>query len=629
MLEMSELAEAGRNRAREENIEEKKLKEEGKKEEMKIKISGFLLFLFFLHFSIFFAACTYEKINLLGVDINIGKAGEVELEIKPTTGEKELTIDLDRAIYDQTLQQSLQAAYNLAKQKAKNSCPVVLTFKSFSQSLSGPSGGLPIALALYKSFSNDKIELSNYAITGAINEFGNVLPVGGVLEKAEVADKKKKKMILPITDRFDYILMKFFYPNLNVFYVKNFDEAISVIKGNSKGSNPGEILFRLPPTLTIEKNSSFVYDFNLYYDQLKNDYTETLKRLNGKIPNDAYSYYSEIIYLSEREKSKGYFYTASNFLFTNIVELLAIDAMINNRNVKAEAESCLAKVKSENVSINVNNFELVGGAKFRIKRAENRLATQQNENTRSAKAYKEKANGEALEWCKFASLLIEKAKKIEGKEINQSALKDYVLSKIFSVNENILNEEGKEFFKAAMQSSAQQDYLTASVFLAYLDSTYSFANYEIRDFKSFWGKVFGSQAEYYFYTNMPQGNIMKLSLNFEEIYNVATKGTEEKSKINETILNETKKETEKKAETEKEIKINKTESINETWKKQEISIEKSEKEKIKNTLEQFLLVFIILAILAVFAWFLANLGKKEKKGRRYKYGGRKSYKSLE
>ncbi|MEM4331367.1 MAG: sugar phosphate nucleotidyltransferase [Candidatus Anstonellales archaeon] len=359
-----------------------------------------------------------------------------------------------------------------------------------------------------------------------------VIPAAGLGTRLLPATKSQPKEMLPIVDRpaIQYVVEEAINSGI---------EDVLIITGRGKRTLEDHFDRSLELEKVLEakadsqmlnslKQSSYKYDFAIYYERLKEDYNVTLQHLRNKIDKNAYDYYENILSYAEQLKDKGYYYSASNTLFTNAVELMSFDAIINNRDVKKEAEQCINEAKSLKVESNKNNFELISGALFRLARAEERLIRKVEDNTKSAKAYLAKAHAESLEWCKFSSSLLNNAMSINGDKINEEAIKDYAVNYILSVDENSLTDEEKEFYMLGLKYAAKQDFITSAFYVAYLNSSLSSVQYKGQKLDGFWANVFASQAEYLYSISgntASASSSFALALSFNNIYNLVTQST--------------------------------------------------------------------------------------------------------
>ncbi|RME79766.1 MAG: hypothetical protein D6769_01395 [Methanobacteriota archaeon] len=474
-----------------------------------------IILLFSLSFS---QACTPVNISLLAVlgdSSNHSSGGIINAHILPVADRgSSIFIDVSTTKYDKNLQTSLQDSYNAAEKVAGErglaaNCSALVSFNGNQEELGGPSGGLMFSLGFYELLTGEDLNLSSYGITGAIDKSGNVYPVGGILEKAEAALKKKDKLIIPITDRFDYILLKRFFSLDKVYFASTIEDALSILRGGS-GVDPVPYLF---PTngVKVEGNSTLAYDFSPYYGALRSDYVNALNNVKGDIPKEATTFYEGLLNNADKEYSHGYDYTASNDLFLATSELMALDGIINNRDVKARAKSCLSTL--EFPQPNYNNFEYIAGAKFRALRAYGMLSKASEDSTISSKAYTIRGYAESYEWCQFAKQLLSKASSLEGPLLDQKVLKEKATSYLLKLNEDSLTGPALDYYKLGLVSAAKGDYLTSLYYVAYLKAELSEAP-NITSYNSFWGRVFKSHADF-----LNDSTTLLLANNLEANYN--------------------------------------------------------------------------------------------------------------
>lgn len=104
----------------------------------------------------------------------------------------------------------------------------------FSSNESGPSGGLMLSLAIYdKLVENDITKGHKIAGTGAIDNEGNVLSIGGVKYKLKGAVKEKADIFLvPNGENYEecIVLQKKYHYNIKIIGVDTFQEAITSLE---------------------------------------------------------------------------------------------------------------------------------------------------------------------------------------------------------------------------------------------------------------------------------------------------------------------------------------------------------------------------------------------------------------
>ncbi len=480
-------------------------------------------------------------------------------------------LDVDKTRYGKDFQQSVQNAAYLGGKMAGGFCSAIVDVENPGEEMDGPSGGLLFTLAFYSMDKGRVLPLNEYAITGAVDKEGNVLPVGGIIEKLEAAEKKgRKKAIIPLTSRYDYILAHKLFPDMQIYYVSTAKEAIDVIEGRKNVKQSSEeaehALFNVNLTLSLRANLTNYnnsVNFTPYYTSLEELYRENLDAVENELPPTAKAYYKAVLNRSEEVAQKGYMYAAANALFLTNGELMAMKEVFNALNkgelkdiqpnettTYKKAATCISKVEElrKNVQISENNFEYIGGANLRLTRAETYLhrTVEEGENTLAWKVYTIYNYAEAYEWCEFSKQLYETAEKIkeanrggQNKAGNTSSyaysasstspslpfpkelIKSWVVYHIDNITSNYvvnneikLDGEEKEFYLATLISLAHDDILTAAYYTAYLEADLNHCA-SMRNFSSFWGKVFHSS--YVFFGSKNARYVECLAKNLEEL----------------------------------------------------------------------------------------------------------------
>lgn len=93
----------------------------------------------------------------------------------------------------------------------------------------GPSAGVTLLIAMYSVFKDLKVN-SNFAMTGEIDLYGNVLPVGGIKEKVLAARRNGiKNVFIPLKNKSDCLEVGEILEDMNIYYVSNINEIIELV----------------------------------------------------------------------------------------------------------------------------------------------------------------------------------------------------------------------------------------------------------------------------------------------------------------------------------------------------------------------------------------------------------------
>ena len=147
--------------------------------------------------------------------------------LKLLPGSGKLYVKLNPFVEPDT-QYSFEEAVKAACKLAKIDCSkydFILEFNTNATLVGGPSAGSAIALATYALLKNETLP-NNFAITGTIDENGNIGPVGGIFEKALAAAKNNKTIFfIPygqgIVYRYEKIEKKYEpFPGFVIYHVE-------------------------------------------------------------------------------------------------------------------------------------------------------------------------------------------------------------------------------------------------------------------------------------------------------------------------------------------------------------------------------------------------------------------------
>lgn len=151
-------------------------------------------------FSRVIAPVTYSgtgTANILAVrgDGSGGEMGHVIVQINP--GEGRVLTNTDPFVEPDT-QQSMEIAV-VAALTYTGQTPAgkdfIISFDTNATLVGGPSAGGAVSVATIAALENKKVR-TDMAMTGAIDKDGNILPVGGLVEKITAASEKGVKVVL-------------------------------------------------------------------------------------------------------------------------------------------------------------------------------------------------------------------------------------------------------------------------------------------------------------------------------------------------------------------------------------------------------------------------------------------------
>ena len=93
----------------------------------------------------------------------------------------------------------------------------------------GPSAGVAQAVALISALTKRAVK-PGYAMTGAIDAYGHLLPVGGYRAKIIVTERSGiKNILLPECSKNTIEQIRKDFPEINIIYIKTLDEAVQIL----------------------------------------------------------------------------------------------------------------------------------------------------------------------------------------------------------------------------------------------------------------------------------------------------------------------------------------------------------------------------------------------------------------
>jgi predicted S18 family serine protease len=150
-----------------------------------------------LQFSINQTATNKIFIPLLAVDEN-GNGKIVKLFVEAKEGKGSVLVNIDNIFFWIDTQESIRTAKEVAEKilnKKINNTDLIYNIESDAKIVGGPSAGAAIAIATIAALSNKTLN-PYVAITGTIDENGNIGQVGGIIEKAKAAKDFGIKLLL-------------------------------------------------------------------------------------------------------------------------------------------------------------------------------------------------------------------------------------------------------------------------------------------------------------------------------------------------------------------------------------------------------------------------------------------------
>lgn len=454
---------------------------------------------------------------------NIGNLTVMQLNVTPGTGSVQISgpssVDASTLASAQTAA-TYAASYLGLKETSYN---FNYTISDKNQSVSGPSGGLALALLAVAGLQHRQLA-QNFTATGTVSGDGNVGLIGGIYDKLGAAKAGNMKYALvPFAPNssFEYLLYYISQQqrSIPVVLVANVSQALKYAFGSqkpaplainlTKGGNFGaagisNITCGSCNASAFSQIVNFTFNFTGgAITALGNNFSAARQQLMGNI--NAY----------KRLAANGYLYTAANLAFLDFVPAFALS---NYRNFTASsASSMLGSVSSYCSSLvppplTTANYEYVIGGELRQYWANITLASAQqqlnSEQTTDDIIQSIYTSATALGWCKASNQLFAVAPYLGGSYVQVSpSLRTNAAAAINSARSygnNIYLQSATQAYSAGDYATALYSATYANVFSPQVPNMstaqlYSKVLKNIANVTSgTWPSQFASQAEFYF-----------------------------------------------------------------------------------------------------------------------------------
>lgn len=469
-------------------------------------------FVLILILPLIFSSCTGELSYYIPAVIGTsGGLVDVEMKLAPGTGETYVTV---YPKVGTSTQESLQNAATYW-QISEEDCDLFVRFPGKNaESVDGPSGGAAFGLMVYALLNNSTIR-NDSIITGSMDRFGNVGPVGGLYEKAKgMSDVGARYFITPEENLYETFMLKNAEKryNITVLQVKNIDEIIDFMVYNKTIEETELDSKKRPiPNLT-EYDYSGLERFKAVAERMIRLENSTVREMDVK-DNESrivQEFFENEVARQTTILDQGYIFTGANEAFLNYIDLSTIKAImmgeINLPRKKGDAGKCLTSMTRPNMTD--KNFEWVVGADIRQGWAYDKLSMTNIEGLLKEEeylAYNEIMYSHA--WCEVGNGLIEAAE-TGGVEINEMEWKRIAERKLIEAkNMRIEDEELK-----TRLNIAEKAYSNGRYGAAIYDTVFVIVNShplpEELDMSilnesrsSLWGKVYQSHAVFLYLQN--------------------------------------------------------------------------------------------------------------------------------
>jgi len=426
-----------------------------------MRFSNILIFLLVLSMS--FAACRGSSWYHVPAVVGDADGGLVNVSVKLVPGNGDIYVTTTPFTGLGT-QESAITAVNLAFQESTEDelgeCDALIKISEIpsAEFVDGPSAGVAITVITYSAIKNMDIR-KDASITGAIDEEGRILSIGGVYEKSRaVARKGYNYFLIPLSTMHERVLLvpiKELY-DLEIIEVANVQDAIGFLVHNETiEKRDFESMKReLPENLT---------DYPYPTDEEFKELTEKmihLENISSALIPETNGEMSEIkmhfTYEIERQNElveKGYLFSAANEAFLNYIDASTI---VNSRNIDTinlnekvfEIEKCLDSLSLHEKR--TGNYEWLIGADIREAWSRDKLDTLNIDDATLAEEkyfyFNELMYADA--WCRISKFLEETGG--DGPRINESLWETVATERIEEAkNMNITNSDWERHLRCA------------------------------------------------------------------------------------------------------------------------------------------------------------------------------------
>jgi len=471
------------------------------------------LLLLLLSLSLSFPDCSGQMSRFVPAVVGDG-GGVVNVTISLADGPGRAFVSVQPRTGTMT-QESIGQAAELASRLSGETCDVLVDFGSDGRTsyIDGPSAGTAITVMTYALLEGKDVR-SDAIITGAVDEAGDVLPVGGLYEKAKgAAGKGAAYFVTPVESFYEMLLLRDVERayGLKVIQARTIEEVIGFMTENRTiEQRPLDVEGRKAPDIPY-------YDFPdpEGFTSIAEGMITAEEGLVSSLPEgendtaEVKSFYSNEV---ERQKGivdKGYLFSAANEAFLDYVDIATIKViLLGDPDIprrKGETSICLANL--DRPPMTDQNFQYMVGADLRRSWAEGRLEAVNLSGDMLVEeryvAYNELMYAEA--WCLVAQGIVG-ASPEGGTEIDEGAWKD-IAKGMLSEAENAGDGDGdlKEKLDSARLSFDEKRY-GAAIY----DSVYVIENSKeapelegvdmgalvLENRSSLWGRVYQSHAAF-------------------------------------------------------------------------------------------------------------------------------------
>jgi len=427
-------------------------------------------------------------------------------------------------------QESVEKAVSYAYfvSSADEKCDVLFKFgrEQSAGYVDGPSAGAAFTAMSYALFENETMR-NDTIITGSVDEYGQIGPVGGLYEKARGAiSKNARYFITPVESLYEMLLLKNLEEDygIEIIEAENVEQIISfMIDNESIEQEPLTARKREIPELE-ELDYGDLEEFAQVSRRMIHLEEELVASIiiEGNETQEVKEFYENEVQRQSSIHDNGYLFSAANEAFLNYIDILTIKVVLSGDpdlpRKKGEVGICLTNI--ERPKLTDQNFEWIIGADQRqawaFEKLDNSMVEEKLLEEEKFMEYHELAYGDA--WCQVATSLVSAAPD-GGSEVNEELWEEIAKEKIEEANQlGVLAYETEERLGIAEKSYEEGKYGAAiydTVYVIQMEIATRELSAEIdletevplmleQERTSLWGNVYQSHAGFLYSLNQSE-----------------------------------------------------------------------------------------------------------------------------
>lgn len=456
--------------------------------------------------SLSFAACAGE-VNMSLPAVSGGNGLLVGITMKSIPGNGREYVGASPTVGTST-QESLVIAADVARgiSMRGNDCDLLVRINDEDSpgGVEGPSAGAAFTLMAYSLLTGEEMG-HDATITGAIGDGGEILPVGGLYEKALSAKMAGVGSIVTPVQSVEEKLMLRGISGVHIYEVSNATEAIEFFfYGVTPEERPLDLEVEPLGNITPYDGERAAGMEGIVAGMISSEREEAARIEDGEVRQ----YFEARAAQHEELEQLGYEYAAANGAFLTGISASAI-AEVGSPDIaakKEEVQSCLDSIQEPNAT--TENYQWIMGGEAREMRARRnyeKYADVEPE-TKDEEYLLVYQLGYSKAWCEAAKAMYAVESESGGGAVDGRELK-YIAEGLLNYTDDY--GEWDEYAQAGQELYDEGKYAGAIYELAFAESMVEgddaleagatdeeYARMMSNESTSVWGKVFRGQSEY-------------------------------------------------------------------------------------------------------------------------------------